>query len=108
MGTAVHTLVEMGNGYHLTRHAWERMSGRGVSPDSVRKVIQYGRVTYTRGAVTFVVGANEVKRFLTEGVDLSKLEGIHVVCSDQAVITVYKNRNLRGLRPARRRNRSFA
>lgn len=38
--------------------------------------------------------------YVGEGVDLSGVEGVQVVCSrDGAILTVYRNKNFRGLRP---------
>lgn len=41
-----------------------------------------------------------------QGADLRELEGMHVVCSPEGVIlTVYRNHDLRGLKPSRRSHR---
>jgi len=51
-----------------------------------------------------VIGRNEVERLIRQGIDLRDYEGVHVVRSaDGDIITVYRNRDLRGLRPRRRR-----
>jgi hypothetical protein len=44
-----------------------------------------------------------------QGVDISDLEGWHIVCGHSgAILTVYKNRSLRRLRPVyRTRNNRF-
>ena len=84
----------------LTKHARSRMNERCVSPEAVMKVTTYGRVAHVRGAEIYAVGRKEVERFLAEGVDLRRVEGIQVVCSaDGSVLTVYRNSNFRGLRP---------
>ncbi len=104
MSAAIHDAIDLHSEYSLTRHAWERMCGRGLSPSVVRLVLDYGRATHTRGATIFVVGRKEVERFKREGVELSAAEGVQVVCSETgAVLTVYRNRDLRGLRPRSRR-----
>lgn len=106
MGAAVHSLIDINSNYDLTRHAWERMGCRGLSPDKVRRVVNYGRVAHVRGATIYAVGRKEVERFALDGVDLHDVEGIQVVCSDSGnIMTVYRNRNFRGLRPSRRRAR---
>ncbi len=106
MGASVHSLIDIESNYDLTRHAWERMGGRGLSPDKVRRVLNYGRVAHVRGATIYAVGRKEVERFAVDGVDLSDVEGVQVVCSDSGnIMTVYRNRNFRGLRPSRRRAR---
>lgn len=83
----------------VTRHAARRMQTRAIAPAAVETVLEYGRVVHTRGAVVHAIGRKEVARYAAEGVDLSALDGVQVVCSlDGAVITVYRNRNFRGLR----------
>ena len=101
--TAVHSTININNAFGLTRHAWERMGCRGFSPETVRKVLSFGRVAHIRGATIYAVGRKEIVRYSKRGVDLVGLDGVQVVCSDNgAVITVYRNRDLRGLRPRRR------
>ena len=92
--------------YSLSQHAWKRMCSRGISSHSVQRVIHYGRVAHVRGATIYAVGRKEVERHKRNGVDLSKVEGVHVVSSkDGKVITVYRNHDLRGLRPCKRVHR---
>lgn len=101
---AVHKTIDLQNEYSLTRHAWERMSGRGLSPAAIRLVLNYGRTAHIRGATVCVVGRKEVERYRQEGIELSSVEGVQVVCNDSGLIlTVYRNRDLRGLRPRSRR-----
>lgn len=101
---AVHTTIDLQSEYSLTRHAWERMSGRGLSPAAVRMVLNYGRAAHIRGATIYVVGRKEVERYRQDGVELSSVEGVQVVCTDSgSILTVYRNRDLRGLRPRSRR-----
>ena len=90
----------------LTTHAQTRMTGRRISETALSAVIDYGRVVYTRGAKIYAIGRKEVTTFLRKGVQLADFEGIHVVCSpDGAVLTTYRNHNLRSLRPQGRRYR---
>jgi len=104
MGTAAHTNLGPYPGYHLSRHAWRRMSGRGFSSHAIRQVLDYGRVVHVRGATIHVVGRKEVEQHRDEGIALSGVEGVHVVCSDDGVIiTVYRNHDFRGLHPRSRR-----
>lgn len=63
---------------------------------------------WTRGARIYAIGRREVERYRAQGVDLDPFEGVQVVTKlDGAVLTVYRNRDLRGLRrddhPRRRR-----
>lgn len=106
MGAALQHNLDIHRDYDLSRHAWERMSGRGLSPAAIRRVINFGRVAYVRGATIYAVGRKEVERFEQDGIDLADVEGVQVVCSDSGVImTVYRNHDFRGLRPRRRRSR---
>lgn len=106
MGEAVESNFNIHTDYNFSRHAWERMSGRGLSPDAIRRVIDFGRVAHVRGATIYAVGRKEVERFARDGIDLSDVEGIQVVCSECGVImTAYRNHDFRGLRSNRRRGR---
>ena len=106
MSAAVHSIVELHDNHHLSRHAWVRMGERSLSPDMIRKVFNYGRVAHVRNATIYAVGRKEVKRFDRENVDLTDVEGVQVVCSaNGAVMTVYRNHDFRGLRPRLRRVR---
>lgn len=90
--------------YALTQHALQRMDMRGFSSSEVNLAITFGRNVHTRGAIIYVVGRKEISLCAAFGIDLSDLDGLQVVCSnDGAVMTVYRNRDLRGLRPRRRR-----
>jgi hypothetical protein len=87
--------------FHLTQHARGRIRKRGLSEEAVALTIQFGRLVYVRGAQIFALGRREVRRLLEEqGVDLSRYEGVQVVCSEKGdIITTYRNRDFRGLRP---------
>lgn len=91
----------------LTRHAWQRMTARGIPSDAVEAALQYGRIVYTRGAAISVIGRKEVEQCHKHGINLSPYEGVQVVCSpDGAVMTTYRNRDFRGLRtPDRKKSR---
>ena len=96
-------------GQFITRHAQMRMKARRISETALASVLEYGRVVYVRGAKIYVIGRKEVTKFLRRGVELADFEGIHVVCSpDGAVMTTYRNRGFRGLRPRRRRRKRTA
>lgn len=89
----------------FTQHALERMGHRHISATDIENVINYGRSTNIRGAVIYVIGVKEVKMQKAYGIRLDHCEGIHVVCSnDNVVLTVYKNHDLRGLKPRSRRH----
>lgn len=84
----------------FTLHARNRMNGRRIGCDAVNAFMAFGRCFFTRRAVIFVNGKKEVRE-CTE--DVSVYEGIHVICAhDGTVLTVYRNHDLRRLRPHRR------
>lgn len=90
--------------YALTQHALQRMGARGFSSADVNLVLAYGRKVHTRGASIYVIGRKEIAECSHYGVDLSSLDGVQVVCSPEgAIMTVYRNRDFRSLRPRRRR-----
>lgn len=104
----VHETIGSSIGLPLTRHAWERMSARSLSPKAVSKVLDYGRVSYVRGAAIYAVGRKEVQHYRRHGITLSDLEGIQVVCNPSAscILTVYRNKSLDSLRARKRRSKS--
>jgi len=82
------------------------MSARRLRNQPVDAAIRFGRRIHTRKAVIYVIGRKEVEKWNFRGIDLSGFEGIHAVCSaDGRILTVYRNRSLRGLRPHRRGRR---
>lgn len=84
----------------LTKHAQRRMTARRISDVALEAVLTYGRVAFVRGAEIYAIGRKEVELYQRQGIDLTAFEGIHVVCSlNGAVMTAYRNRDLRGLRP---------
>jgi hypothetical protein len=83
----------------VTNHATDRMSERGIPPEAVDKVLEYGREVPTRGGTVYAIGRQEVKRYAREGVDLVEYSGVQVVCTGHGVVlTVYRNHNFRQLR----------
>jgi len=87
----------------LTYHAMQRMSARSISRKVIENVLLFGRISNIRGANIYSVGRKEVERYGRSGIRLKECEGVHVVCSsDQRIITVYRNRDFKGLRPGRR------
>lgn len=90
---------------HLTEHATKRMQQRQISQDMVNMVSIYGRTIYSRGATFKVIGRKEVEAWAHRGIDLRAAEGLHVLLSgDGAVMTTYRNHNLRKIRPSKRRH----
>lgn len=86
--------------HRWTKHSTQRMSQRGVEATALDFVLDYGRLVHTRGAVIFAVGRKEIAFYAERGIDLSRLNGLQVVCCPLSgeVITVYRNRRFRGLR----------
>jgi hypothetical protein len=91
------------DGRNISDHARRRMDSRRLSFTDVQAALDFGRTVYTRGAAIHVIGRKEVQHWLARGIDLTPCEGVHVVCTTAGhVLTTYRNRDLRGLRPCRR------
>ena len=90
--------------FRLTRHARTRTSARRCGLAAIAAALTYGRVAHVRGAEIHAIGRKEVLQFRRRGVDLQAFEGIQVVCQPGGglVLTVYRNRDFRGMRPRRR------
>ena len=85
----------------VTAHAWQRMSGRGLSPDDIDQVLAWGRILHHwDGALCHFVGRREVDQARRHGVDLERLEGLHVLTATDSgvIITAWRNRRPRLLR----------
>ena len=89
----------------VSRHAKERIQGRSIPKDAVEMAMHFGRSILKRGAEIFAIGRKEVKKFMRLGIDISRFEGVQVVCVDDTVCTVYRNRDFGDLRPNRGRRR---
>jgi hypothetical protein len=90
----------------LTQHAHWRMTARRLSPAAITAVLTFGRSIHTRGAEIYVIGRKEVAQYQSQGIDLTPFEGVQLVCArDGAIITMYRNRDLRCLRPQKRARR---
>lgn len=89
----------------LTMHASQRIDARGIPEAAVRAALTHGRIVHIRGAAIHAIGRKEVLHFQQCGVDLSRYEGVQIVCTpdNATVITAYRNRDFRGLRPRHRR-----
>ena len=94
-------------GFRLSQHAIKRMSQRAISPEQIRMALEYGRLIHSRNAKFYVVGKKEVQRHIREGLDLRMMEGLQVVVNEKKnlVMTVYKSRDFRQIRPQRRQQR---
>ncbi len=83
----------------LTGHARQRLRQRAIRLTAVEAVIDFGQRRLVRGAEIYMIGWRDVRYYRECGLDLSRFEGIEVVCShDGAVLTVYRNENKKALR----------
>jgi len=83
----------------LTVHARRRSRVRGISTEAIEAVLDYGRHRTIRGADVFTLGWRDLRFHARNGIDLSRWEGVEVVCAhDGRVLTVYRNKNPRALR----------
>ena len=87
-------------GRMLTEHAVARMFDRGLDITDIEAALVFGREIHTRGTTIYVIGKKEVSLANATSTDISRFEGIHVLCAkDGVVVTTYRNYSLRGLRP---------
>lgn len=90
----------------LTAHAAVRMKQRGISAQLIELVLTYGRQIEAKGVVFCVVGRKEVAHHAVLGLDLSAAQGIQVLVGpDGAVVTMYRNHDLRSITSSPRRAR---
>ena len=92
------------NPFRLSRHARLRTHARRFGVAAIEAALAYGRIAHVRGTEIHAIGWKEVLRFRQRGINLRGFEGIQVVCRPRAgvVLTAYRNRDFRGLRPYRR------
>ncbi len=94
---------ELQTPFRMTRHAELRTGARRCGLEAIEAALTYGRVVHVRGAEIHAIGRKEVIQFRCRGIDLRAFEGVQVVCQPGGglVLTVYRNRDFRGLRPYR-------
>lgn len=86
----------------VTAHAAVRMQQRGIPASALAHVLTYGRCIHAKGITFRVIGRKEVARYASHGIDLKAWEGVHaLVGTDGAVVTVYRNHDLHGIRKVR-------
>ncbi len=84
----------------MTEHAEHRMASRGISQRALKAALQYGSVRFTRKAWYYRITRLDVQKCKNQGVNIAEFEGIHVVVSpDGAVLTAYRARKKRRLKP---------
>jgi len=91
----------------LSAHAAQRMSQRGLHVWQVELVLEYGREIHSRRAVFHVVGRKEIELYGSKVPELRKLDGVQVVAhsNSEIILTVYRNLDLRRIRPNKRKHR---
>jgi hypothetical protein len=91
----------------LTEHARQRMDLRGVSEQVVELALQFGRKIRARRALYHVIGRKEIQALGAQHPELKGLDGLQVLTSvnGESVITVYRNHDLRAIRPNKRKHR---
>jgi len=83
----------------FTHHAAQRSRTRGIPTRAVTAAVAFGRHRAARGADIYIVGWREVRMQARYGLDLSRWQGVEVVCAhDGTVLTVYRNKLPRALR----------
>ncbi len=83
-----------------SQHAQIREGQRGISHKQVVLAYQYGRVIHSRRAVYHVIGNKEIDKFGSIEPELKKMNGIQLVMSSNGtVLTAFKNKDLRRVRP---------
>ena len=95
------------NEVSLSTHAEQRMGLRGMSEIDIKLVLTYGREIYSRRAVFHVIGRKEIKKYASQCPALKALDGLHVltVPDKGTVLTVYRNHDLRQIRPSKRKHK---
>ena len=83
-----------------SRHAQIREGQRGISKKQVMLAYQYGRVIHSRRAVYHVIGNKEIKKYGGIVPELKNMNGVQLVVSaNGTVLTAFKNKDLRKVRP---------
>ena len=93
-------------GMIVSDHARKRMNERGLDDKALEMAFNYGRPVYTRRSYIYVIGKKEIKHAKKKfKIDLQRYEGVQVVVSIETpqIITVYRNKDFRTLKPKTRR-----
>lgn len=91
----------------VTDHARKRMGQRGVSEEAVELALHFGRKIHSRHAIYHVIGRKEIIKLGDQHPEMKELDGVQVLTASdgESVITVYRNHDLRGIRPNKRKHR---
>ncbi|WP_445778060.1 hypothetical protein [Shewanella sp.] len=83
-----------------SQHAQVREGQRGISDKQVMLAYKYGRVIHSRRAVYYVIGNKEIKKYGDIEPELKNMNGVQVVMTaNGTVLTAFKNKDLRKVRP---------
>ena len=90
--------------FHLSKHAQLRMSQRSIDLKQIEQVLSYGRMIHSRRARFYIVGKKDTKRLSKTGISTQGLENMQVLVEEKSntIITVYRNKNFRHIRPVHR------
>ena len=93
--------------FDLSQHAQMRMSQRSINLEQVQLVLSYGRMIHSRRARFYVIGRKEVKRLEKAELEARNLENIQIVVDERSnrILTVYRNKDFRQVRPKHRHER---
>jgi hypothetical protein len=93
--------------FTLTKHANQRMSQRGIHLKQVLGVLKYGRIIHSRRARFYVLGKRDVDDLAKQCIDVRDIENIQVLVDEKSnvILTAYKNKNFRQIRPKHRHER---
>ena len=83
-----------------SQHAQVREGQRGISDKQLMLAYRYGRVIHSRRAVYRVIGSKEIKKYGDIEPELKNMNGVQLVMSANGrVLTAFKNKDLRKVRP---------
>lgn len=86
----------------FTTHALKRCRNRSIDKEAVEAALEFGRCRFGRRVEIFTLRWRDVRRWAACGYELSRFEGIEVVCgNDGRIVTVYRKRNARACRSRR-------
>jgi len=83
-----------------SQHAQIREGQRGISQKQVLLAYQFGRVIHSRRAVYHVIGNKEIEKYGSIEPELKAMNGVQLVMSSNGtVLTAFRNKNIRKVRP---------
>ena len=83
-----------------SKHALVREGQRGISKKQVMLAYKYGRVIHAKRAVYRVIGNKEIEKYGSIEKKKKNMNGIQLVMSSKGtVLTTFRNKDLRKVRP---------